>query len=171
MSLISVDNDIYSLSSSPNYTIQLFEPKYYKLYEYKTFDTNILICGSFYIITSEEYVKQMETFINLQNISIQLNKKKYVINTDSLNIDNIDDDIHYTDTKCMGETLQKEFYIYKKKPIVIKLIKNKYTCNNLVEISTEIQDDNNILNFDNTISSYDNQHRSKPIKIPNRKYI
>ena len=184
MSLILMDCEHINLSSSPNYSMCSYTSNNYKLYENKINDNILEIYGTFFIINNNIRKEQkIETFFNLESLYIRLNNTGVNINIINLELENehgnICDSIYSTESKNIGETIQKEFFITDAFKIGIKVIKNINNYKNIVEISSIIKMSTEHMNRMNSllssiyekrlVNTFNIKSKSKPIPIPKQK--
>ena len=179
-----MDCEHINLSSSPNYSMCSYTSNNYKLYENKINDNILEIYGTFFIINNNIRKEQkIETFFNLESLYIRLNNTGVNINIINLELENehgnICDSIYSTESKNIGETIQKEFFITDAFKIGIKVIKNINNYKNIVEISSIIKMSTEHMNRMNSllssiyekrlVNTFNIKSKSKPIPIPKQK--
>jgi hypothetical protein len=144
MSYIDIENDILNISTSPIFSFNFFQKKFYRLYQLLDNKNEIIINGSFLFNEISDlnkinnntkfYYKNVEKlYINIKNINFYINIDKLEIENNNYNINDI---LYQTNIIQKKNNKYKDFIILIDNPIIINICYNIKNLSNHVSISS-----------------------------------
>jgi hypothetical protein len=144
MSYIDIENDILNISTSPIFSFNFCQKKFYRLYQLLDNKNEIIINGSFLFNEISDlnkinnntkfYYKNVEKlYINIKNINFYINIDKLEIENNNYNINDI---LYQTNIIKKKNNKYKDFIILIDNPIIINICYNIKNLSNHVSISS-----------------------------------